>query len=152
MQRNTARGIVIHDGKILLMERWRDGMHYFSIPGGGIEAGEKPEETVVREILEEMSVVVGVERQLYEMQTPDGCKHYIFLCSYKSGEPRLAEDSEEAKAHAGGKNLFQPGWQPLEALSELPFTVWKPIQEQLLEDLKNGFSKDIKTLALDQLR
>jgi ADP-ribose pyrophosphatase YjhB (NUDIX family) len=63
-QADTARGIIQKQHSILLMERWRDDLHYFSIPGGHMEVGESPEETVVREVFEETGVVIKTERHV----------------------------------------------------------------------------------------
>lgn len=137
---HTARGIVVHDGRLLLMERWRPGMHYFSIPGGGIESGETDEETVVRELLEETTVTIKVKRQVLEMRDGE-YQHRIYLCEYVSGEPHLPPHAPEA-ARGQGKN-FKPGWVPIEKLSELPFTYWQPVKQSLVDGLRNGFGQEV---------
>ena len=65
--RHTARCIVVHEGQLLLMERWRDGLHYFSIPGGGVEAGESFEQAAMRELAEETTVAAVIERLIVIM-------------------------------------------------------------------------------------
>ena len=69
--RHTGRGIVVRGTQILLMERWRAGLHYFSIPGGGIEAGETPQQCAVREILEETTVAATAGREVLQMHDGD---------------------------------------------------------------------------------
>jgi len=49
-------GIVVKDGQVLLMHRFKNGEEHWVFPGGGQEEGETPEETVVREIEEETSM------------------------------------------------------------------------------------------------
>jgi 8-oxo-dGTP diphosphatase len=144
--RHTARCIVLHDDKLLLIERWRDGLHYYSVPGGGIEPGETPEQTVVRELAEETGCVVAVERKLYLLQLSDDTEHHIFLGRYISGEPGLPDDSPEA-LHQHENNRFEPCWLPVAELKDAPFLVWRPIKERLLRDLKNGFEPEVVTLA-----
>ena len=144
--RHTARGIVIHEGKLLLIERWRGKMHYFSIPGGGIEEGEVPEETVVREIAEETSCVVTVERPLYSFITEVGSQHHIFLCSYQSGVPHLPETSPEF-LHSKPNNKFAPTWLDLAELPNAPFLIWKPIADRLKKDLANGYAEGVVSLS-----
>ena len=43
-----ASAIVIRDNKILLIHRKKEGREYWVFPGGGIEEGEKGEETIVK--------------------------------------------------------------------------------------------------------
>jgi 8-oxo-dGTP pyrophosphatase MutT (NUDIX family) len=139
--RHTARGIVVHDSQILLMERWRGELHYFSIPGGGIEKGETPEETVVRELNEETTITVNVGRQVLEMRD-GGFTHKIYLCEYVDGEPHLPPHAPEAQ-HGQG-NQFKPGWQPVATIPNLPFTYWQPLQQALVDGLRDGFGESVK--------
>ena len=139
--RNTARGIVIHDGKILLMERWRGDLHYFSIPGGGIEEGEQPDRTVKREIAEETTVSVDVIKHVITMR--DGHhEHQIFICKYLEGEPELPSDSQEA-VNQTPNNRFRPLWVNLDELSDLSLGYWQPIRQALLDGIKDGFSDEV---------
>jgi ADP-ribose pyrophosphatase YjhB (NUDIX family) len=121
-------------------------MHYFSIPGGGIEPGEVPEQTAVREIAEETSCVVRVERALYTMTTDAGSQHHIFLCSYQSGSPHLPKNSPEY-LHAKPNNRFAPTWLDLTVLPRTPFLIWKPIADRLQADLLNGFEEGVVSLS-----
>lgn len=147
MKRVTGRGIIIKDNEMLLMERWRDGLHYFSIPGGGVEADETIEEAAVRELAEEMGVVVTLERKLYIVETNDST-HHIFLSNYVSGEAALHPESPEALEHAEGKNLFKPRWVSLEELPNLSWQYWIMLREQLLTDIRDGFTFETKTIIV----
>ncbi|MDR2932762.1 MAG: NUDIX domain-containing protein [Oscillospiraceae bacterium] len=51
MDRTAARGILVKDGKIALMRVGKLDCH--KLPGGGAEGQETPEETFVRELMEE---------------------------------------------------------------------------------------------------
>lgn len=139
--RHTARAIVLHNDHILLMERWRENQHYFSIPGGGIEAGETPEQAVVRELAEETSCEIRITRPLYLMRL-EGREHHIFMGEYISGEPMLPLDSPEA-LQMDDRNRFAPCWVPLTQLSTLPAIIWRPVLERLARDLQQGFSRDV---------
>ena len=136
--RHTSRGIVLHNDKLLLIERYRDGLHYHSIPGGGIEAGETPEVAVKREIAEETSCIVRLQRPLYLLRRGN-VQHHIFLCEYIAGEAHLPVNAEEA-LRTDADNRYIPKWLPLHELAEAPFLIWQPIKEQLLRDLEHGFS------------
>jgi 8-oxo-dGTP diphosphatase len=145
--RHTGRGIVIHEDKLLLIERFRKRLHYFSIPGGGIEEGETPAETAVREIAEETTCVVRVVRPLYELRRGNVI-HHIFLCEYVSGTPRLPAHAPEAQTMRDD-NRFVPTWLPLTELRDAPFLVWQPIKRRLLRDLNGEFQKSVVKIVAD---
>ena len=56
-KRIVARAITFIDNKVLLIERYRregeELLHYFTIPGGGVEDDEEYSETAIRETKEE---------------------------------------------------------------------------------------------------
>jgi 8-oxo-dGTP diphosphatase len=147
VKRETGRGLVIDNGRIILMERWRDGLHYFSVPGGGVESGETPEEAAVRELYEELGIRVSVDRKVYEMHT-DEAIHHIFLCEYHGGEPRLQPHAPEIIEHTKGDNRFVPRWVACESVATLPFLYWEPLRADLVEDLTRGFSVETKTITV----
>jgi 8-oxo-dGTP pyrophosphatase MutT (NUDIX family) len=137
---STARGIVIHNNHILLIERWRDTLHYFTVPGGRVEPGETLEMALVRELLEEASIEVAPLKEVFTLVGGDP-EHHIFLCEYVSGEPELQADSEEAADNALGKNKYHPRWVPL---NDLPGLELAPSFTKLLllNALKDGFPDD----------
>lgn len=64
-KRVSARGIIIDNDSVYLMFRRRkkdDGSfkEYYVIPGGGVDEGETFEETLYREMREELSVEVNI--------------------------------------------------------------------------------------------
>jgi 8-oxo-dGTP diphosphatase len=139
--RHTARGLVIHGGQILMMERWRGDRHYFSVPGGGIEAGETDKETVVREIQEETTLSVRPVKKVMELINGE-TNHSIYLCEYLAGEPALPPDAPEA--NKGPNNRFKPTWVPLEKFADLPLMHWQPLRQPILEGLQNGFDTEVR--------
>ncbi|MFC5337315.1 NUDIX hydrolase [Leucobacter denitrificans] len=62
--RVAAYAVIERRGKILLTH-WRRGhLHGWTLPGGGIESGEDPRETVVREVFEETGLTARTGRLL----------------------------------------------------------------------------------------
>ena len=57
--RNSARSIIIRDGKVAMIHSLK--YDYFKFPGGGIENGENPVEAMIRETREEAGLVVVPE-------------------------------------------------------------------------------------------
>ena len=64
--RRRVEIVVVRDNKVLVGRYLRRTMGdtFYSLPGGGIESGETPEQAVHRELLEEVGVVVKNVRDL----------------------------------------------------------------------------------------
>ena len=62
LQRVAAYGVARHDGAVLLVRssRHSDFPGCWSLPGGGVDHGEHPLDTVVRELREETGLAVRV--------------------------------------------------------------------------------------------
>jgi 8-oxo-dGTP diphosphatase len=120
--RKAARAIVIHNERLLVIHRNKYGKEYYTLPGGGIDAGETAEQAVLRELAEETGVSVALERLVF-IENPG--KQYgqqeIFLCTYITGTPALHPDSEEAQANLSGQNTYKPLWLPLSKLPHVAF-------------------------------
>lgn len=79
--KNRSVAIVIRDGKIL-MERLcyknaNNGKEFFSVPGGGIEEGETPEQAALRELKEECGLDGTIVKPLAVIYS-HGRKEYSF--------------------------------------------------------------------------
>ncbi|HIP38164.1 MAG TPA: A/G-specific adenine glycosylase [Desulfocapsa sulfexigens] len=61
-----ATGLLLHDGLIFIQQRLENDVwgSLWEFPGGRLEKGEKPEQTVVREFLEETEFKVQVESKI----------------------------------------------------------------------------------------
>lgn len=85
-----ARGILIKNEKILLCHAKKGG-HYF-FPGGHIEFGEKSEDTLVRELMEETGekITVGKFVGAFENNFGENLSHHevnlVFLIESDSGD------------------------------------------------------------------
>lgn len=118
--RETARGIIIRDNKLLLIRRTRQNSegdidNWLSIPGGGLEPGETPEQGVVRELQEELGLIIKVDRLLAVQDVPsEESRHNYFLCSIIAGEPHIMEQSEEYERMQGKiPNTYAVEWTDL---------------------------------------
>lgn len=60
---NGAAGIVLEEGKLLMVKEKESSA--WSIPSGGIEDGESPEQACVREIWEETGFKTEVKKPLH---------------------------------------------------------------------------------------
>lgn len=137
--RQAVRAIVVKDGHLLVMHRNKFGHEYYALVGGAIRPGEDMEHALHRELQEEASIVVANPRLVIAEQAGIMYgNHYIYLCDYVSGEPRLSPDSEEAKISAMGKNIYTPMWLPV---TELPNVNFPPneLKHVLISALRDGF-------------
>lgn len=137
--RRAVRAIVVRDGKILLIHRNKFGSEYYTLPGGGIDAGESAEQALKREIQEECGFTVLSGRPVFveEAGNPFGTQ-YIYLCEVEGQEPQLAVHSDEAQIHALGQNLYTPKWVALKDLPELQFRS-EALKATILHAQKSGY-------------
>lgn len=94
----VSAAIIINKDKILCVQRGKNKLDYisnkFEFPGGKIEAGELPSETVVREILEELNMSIKVEKEFLtvEHDYPDfHLTMHSYICSSKTNHVELSE-------------------------------------------------------------
>jgi 8-oxo-dGTP diphosphatase len=83
--RTRSAAILIQNNSLALIERHRDGMHYFAFPGGGVDEGESPEQAVVREAREELGVEIRVLRLAAKIWFR-GNPQFFFLAEQVGGE------------------------------------------------------------------
>jgi ADP-ribose pyrophosphatase YjhB (NUDIX family) len=107
-ERGPAVGVgavVVRGEEVLLIRRGKaplDGR--WSVPGGTVKWGERLDEAVVRETMEETGVRVVPREVLLVTEHLEGAgegatAHYVivdYACDYLAGEPRGASDAREA--------------------------------------------------------
>ena len=147
MNRNRSAGIVLKNDKVLVMRRINNGDEYWVFPGGGVEDGETPEQTAVREIDEETTVRVTHGKLLYHITWNTGEENFFYLCEYLSGEPKLREDTNEFEEMKGGNQLFEPMWIGIDKLQSLKLYQLE-VRDLFLNDYKNGFQSTTQKLFI----
>lgn len=91
--REMTAGLIVKDRKVLLVHNVKHGLRV-EPPGGKKEPGEGWEESVVREISEELGVEAAVKGLVgeYATHSPEGgFLVRLYLCGIVSGEPRVME-------------------------------------------------------------
>ena len=117
--RARAAIILIQNDKIALIERHRQGLHYFAFPGGKIEAGETPAQAAVRETQEELGLKVKVSRMVAEVWYL-GNPQYYFLAEAMGGRFGYGSGSEMSSSLETKKGAYLPVWMELEQLVSQP--------------------------------
>lgn len=95
--RNRSVAFVIRDNKILMEKLCYEGRTFLSIPGGGIENNETPEECVIRELKEECNLNGTVVKKLAELYNNDRTEHSFLVKVPDNEEAILGYDPEEPK-------------------------------------------------------
>ena len=140
--RKAARAIIIHDNKLVVMHRNKFGTEYDTLPGGGIEIGESPEETVRREVHEETGMELGTLQLVFVEEAGQFYgTQYVYLAEYTGGEPSLTPNSQEAAINKLGKNLYEPMWVSLPDLLSRPF-LSTDLRDKILSGVNNGFPQE----------
>lgn len=95
---HVTAAVIIKENKILCVQRNENKYYYISkkweFPGGKVEENEQLEETIKREIQEELNLNIDVKSFLIQVnhQYPDfKLKMDTFICEIKSGIIKLNE-------------------------------------------------------------
>lgn len=117
--RISSRAVIIENGKVLTMFRRKvkDGKtkEYYVIPGGGKDEGETLEETVIRELKEEMNIDIQVLGYLGNSIWEQSNSNF-FHCKIINGTPCLGgEELERMKED----NYYEPRFVDLSSLNNI---------------------------------
>ncbi|MCS7011556.1 MAG: NUDIX domain-containing protein [Anaerolineales bacterium] len=132
--------ILIQDDRVALIERHRQGLHYFTLPGGHVDEGETPEQAAVREAYEELGLHVIPIRLVAQIGWR-GHWQYYYLGEIVGGEFGSGTGEEILTPHPE-KGSYHPVWMPI---SELPHQPVKPpeIVPLLLRALQEGWPTEV---------
>lgn len=117
MYRKGVTALILNqENKILLINLMSFKNHFFALPGGGIESGEKVEEALLREIQEEL----GIQSQYFNIEkraqkpmrfevsagsfvrdgvTYIGQERLFFLVRFIAGDDKIRLNKEEVRRY-----------------------------------------------------
>ena len=110
---------VIRDGaRVFATQRgYGDYKDYWEFPGGKIEAGETPQETLRREIREELDTQIAVGDHLMTVEYDHPDFHLVMDCYWASVvEGGLLLKEHEAARWLGNDELLSVDWLPADRL------------------------------------
>lgn len=94
----VVAAIIVYENKILCVQRGENKLSYISkkyeFPGGKMEPGESRAETIKREILEELHMVIEVKQEFLTVkhEYPDFIlEMHSFICKCKNNTVTLTE-------------------------------------------------------------
>lgn len=121
--RPAAYALIVHDGKLLLLKMRHTGKYH--LPGGGINIGERMEETLKRETQEETGIELDVVRfahfeEVFFYYDPSDRAyhglHFYFICRPKT--LRLLADDQVDDGSAE-----KPRWVEIRGLHPADFQI-----------------------------
>lgn len=113
--------VLIEDNKVVLIERYRAGLHYFTFPGGGVDEGESPQQAAVREAEEELGITVSIKQKVAEVQFGQKNRQIYFLVERTGGEfgTGTGEEFAESNHHNPQRGIYIPVWRSIDELPQL---------------------------------
>lgn len=117
----VGAAIVNEEGKLFLARRGENAKNErgkWETPGGGLEFGEKLEESLIREIQEEYGCTIKIVDQLgvFDHSIPEEKQHWVaisYLCKIVDGEPTILEPHK----------CSEIGWFNLEEIDALELSL-----------------------------
>lgn len=131
----SSAGIVVEGGKVLLAHHVEPGYDFWTLPGGRLEGNESVFDCARREMAEETSLAVELDRIVYiqEFAEPDyHFSKFFILCSGYTGEPTIANKPDGEDHLVGLRFMSKPEIQELEVYPEV-------LYGRFWEDLDLGF-------------
>lgn len=144
-------GAIIRDHQDRILLQRRSDYGDWGLPGGGMNAGESVEETMIREVYEE----TGLEVKQYDLYTvysgprmkyryPDGNEvvFVMFIFNVKADlEGEIFED-HILIYHDANRESLRLEFKPLEEINIEEINI---VQRPIFEDLKNGIKTILRT-------
>lgn len=129
----TVAAVIQNDGRFLLVEEHAFGRRVLSQPGGHIEAGESPEQALIREVHEETacdvscSELVGVYLWIHP-QTRQQFLRIVYAADYLSCDEELELDD----------GIIGRRWMTLDEIASRMATLRSPAVLRCVQDYVSG--------------
>ena len=138
--RIRVAGILVKDGKILLVRHEKNDKSYWLLPGGGVDFGESAEAALVREFQEEVGLSIQVGKIVLVHDSIPANRHrqvlnLYFLVTADKFDIKVTQDAVLKDA------AFYP-------LSEFGGMAVNPdVKKEILEGIGNGWSESCRYLG-----
>lgn len=123
-----AAAVIVKDGRVLLVRRRvKEGSLSWQFPAGEVEAGETAGQAAVREVGEEVGLMVAETKMLGERVHPATGRTMVYVaCAVVEGDARVVDDEE----------LVELAWATQSQLAEyVPYGFFEPVQQYLNDEL-----------------
>ena len=125
----VVAAIIVRAGKVLATQRgYGDWEGWWEFPGGKVEAGEAPEQAIVREIHEELNAAINVGDYLCKAEYDYPTFHLSMRCYLCS----LVDERFELLEHHAAR------WLDVAHLDDVQ---WLPADVQVVQAIKSKMSR-----------
>lgn len=114
--RNRSVAIVVRNGAVLVEKTYYEGRYFYALPGGGIEEGESPEETALRELKEECGLDGKIIKPLNIVHKKDGSREYVYEIAVS--EEQIAITGKNPELTEEEQVILEVCWLRLYEMSE----------------------------------
>jgi 8-oxo-dGTP diphosphatase len=143
-----SRAIIIRNQHIALIRRQRDGQTYYVVPGGGREQDETPEQTAVRESLEELGLNISIDRLLARVVF-HGREQFYFFARVTGGHFGTGNGPEMTGKYPPERGTYTPVWIPLKQVEHI--NLFPPSIAALVSNaFKSGWPASAVEIVLDE--
>lgn len=129
----TVSAVIEHNGSYLLIDEYSMGDVVINQPGGHIEAGESPEEAIIREVREETGCdvsageIVGVYLWIHP-QTRQQFLRLVFVAEYLGCDESRQLD----------QNIVRARWMALQDIEARRNDLRTPVVLRCIHDFESG--------------
>ncbi|PIZ99444.1 MAG: hypothetical protein COX77_01510 [Candidatus Komeilibacteria bacterium CG_4_10_14_0_2_um_filter_37_10] len=136
MVNKRVSAIIMASEKILLLHRIKPDKDYFVLPGGSVEENEDNISALIREIKEETSLEIEIDKLLCQVNNEfDKRTQFIYLISKYSGNLKLGSPEKERQSEDNKYILEWLDIKNLKTVNFFPSEIKKNIIETLLDNI-----------------
>lgn len=129
------RGIIIKDGKLLVMKRFKNNQNFYVFPGGTLEKDETEKQCCEREIFEEFGITVKAKNMIYKIKQGNTIQGF-FVCDWISGDIHKTDAEEYTSNDINLYGTYEPTTIPLSEIKNCNIYPYE-VKNQLLKDIQN---------------
>ena len=136
--------VLIQNGKVALIERYRAGLHYYSFPGGGVDEGESPEQAAIREAMEELGIEVAIKQKVADVHLANKRRQFYFLVEQTGGEfgTGTGKEFDPSNLDNPQKGMYIPIWMTIQELPQHINIYPAEVAQLVINSVKEGWSRE----------